>query len=113
VSISEDDEFLQKCEWCGKSGINVLWSGKKGLYCSFRCNAAGGFRTLVLISVIFLMLTGIIVTMFVMLQFGSPTISQIDPFLIIILSIPVAMNLIFIYAVYVGRSMRKKRNISL
>jgi len=113
VSISEDDEFLQKCEWCGKSGINVLWSGKKGLYCSFRCNAAGGFRTLVLIAVIFLMLTGIIVTMFVMLQFGSPTISQIDPFLIIILSIPVAMNLIFIYAVYVGRSMRKERSISL
>ena len=113
MSISEDDEFLQKCEWCGKSGINVLWSGKKGLYCSFRCNAAGGFRTLGLISVIFLMFTGWLVIMVIMLQFGSPTISQIDPFLIIILSIPVVMNLLFIYAVYVGRSMRKERNISL
>ena len=117
MSISEDDEFLQKCEWCGKSGINVLWSGKKGLYCSFRCNAAGGFRTLVLISVISLMLTGMVGLLMIMMLDGSPTISQVDPILIILLiilpGILVAMNLIFIYAVYIGRLMRKERNISL
>ena len=108
--IEDNSESLRKCDWCGKSGIKAHWSGKKGLHCSFRCSAAGGFRTLVLISVISLMMTGMMV---IMMLVGSPNIYQIDPFLIIILAMPVTINLIFIYAAYIGRSMRKERSINL
>ena len=111
--IEEESESLQKCEWCGKSGISSTWSGKKGLYCSFRCNAAGSHRMYVSSSIIFSAMTAILAMMMVMMQIESSTSQPIPPILMFPIVLLIGLILSFIYAAYVGRSMRKERNSSL
>ncbi|MCK4567071.1 MAG: hypothetical protein KAU48_07155 [Candidatus Thorarchaeota archaeon] len=112
MSISEEnDEFQQKCEWCGKSGISILWSGKKDKYCSFRCNAAGSHRMYVGISVIFSILTSILGIMYLMMIVTSHTFS-VPPILLIMPTLLVVTIMAFIYGSYVGWSMLKERQTS-
>lgn len=111
VTISE--ESLRKCEWCGKSKISFMWSGKKGIYCSFRCNAAGIYRNLVLISIIVTMMTVLLTTLIVMMQIESGTNQPIPLILIFPIVLIIGIDMSFIYAAYVGRSMRRERNINL
>jgi len=111
VAIIEDNgDNLQKCEWCGKSGISSTWSGKKGLYCSFRCSAAGSYRMYVSISIIFSAMTAMVV---IMMQIESSTSQPIPLILMFPIVLLIGLISLFIYAAYVGRSMRKERNASL
>ena len=111
--IEENEEPLRKCEWCGKSEISSTWSSWKVLYCSFRCNAAGSYRLLVAISVIASMMTGIVTIIYFMMIGANPT----TPIPLELLMFPVILlvfiDMSFIYAAYVGRSMRKERKASL
>ncbi len=111
--IEDDSESLQKCEWCGKSGISSTWSGKKALYCSFRCSAAGSYRMYVSISVTVSMMTAMIAMLMVMMQNESSTSQPVPPILIFPLFLLICIDISFIYAAYVGWSMRKERNSSL
>ena len=113
VAIIEEKVSLRKCEWCGKSEISSTWSSWKVLYCSFRCNAAGSYRLLVAISVITSMIIGIIAIMYLMMMAANPT--TLMPFELFLMPaiILVFIDMSFIYAVYVGRLMRKERNASL
>jgi len=95
-----------KCNWCGKPEVSFLYSGKKGQYCSFRCNAAGIYPRSVLISIAALGL--IVVLVFVIMQANNPY-TQIPSFFGVLLAVPVILNFMFIYAAYVGRVLVKER----
>ena len=110
--IEENEESLQKCDWCGKSEISSTWSSWKVLYCSFRCNAAGSYRLLVAISVITSMMMGIIAIMYLMMMAANPTTPMPFELFLMPAIILVFIDMSFIYAAYVGRSMRKERNAS-
>ena len=113
MAIIEEMESIRKCEWCGKSEISTTWSSWKVLYCSFRCNAAGSHRSLVAISVIASMITGILAIIYLMMIAANPT----TPIPLELLMMPAAIlifsDMSFIYAAYVGHSMRRERNINL
>jgi len=114
MTISEEHgESLRKCEWCGKSKVSDMWSGKKGIYCSFRCSAAGSYRTMVVVSIIVSIMTAMITILLVMMQIESSTSEPIPLILIFPIVLLIGLDMLFIYAAYVGRSMRRERNISL
>ena len=110
--IEENTESLRKCDWCGKAKISPTWSGKKGLYCSFRCSSAGSYRTMIAISVLVSMMTCIVVIIFLMMAVANPT-TPIPFELLMMPGILVLIDILFIYSAFVGRSMRKERNTSL
>lgn len=113
MAVIEEKESLRKCEWCGKSEISTTWSSWKALYCSFRCNAAGSYRSLVAISVFASMIIGILAIINLMVIVANPT----TPIPLELIMYPaillVFFDMSFIYAAYVGRSMRKERNTNL
>lgn len=111
--IEDDSESLRKCEWCGKSQINETWSGKKGLYCSFRCSAAGSYRMYVLVSISISVMIAMIAIMNIMMQSGSSTSQPIPLILIFPIFLLIGIDMSFIYAAYVGRLMRRERDINL
>ena len=97
-----------RCEWCGEPSANAFWSGKKGKYCSFRCNAAGNYRSFLLMLFLVLALTSIPAVMIFIMNARSP-VTQIDPFLVLLLIILGAPGLSCAYVVYVGRLMNRTR----
>ena len=113
MAIIEEMESIRKCEWCGKSGINPTWSGRKGIYCSFRCNAAGSYRMYVTVSIIVSIMTSMITILLLMMQIEASTSQPIPLILIFPIVLLIGLDMSFIYAAYVGRSMRKERNTSL
>ncbi|MGY5862397.1 MAG: hypothetical protein RTU09_08520 [Candidatus Thorarchaeota archaeon] len=101
-------ETHHRCEWCEEPIVRAFWSGKKGKYCSFRCSAAGNYRSFLLMLFLVLALTSIPVAMIFIMNARS-SITQIDSFLVLLLIILVVPGLSCAYVVYVGRSMNRTR----
>ncbi|MHA1138398.1 MAG: hypothetical protein ACTSSE_18100 [Candidatus Thorarchaeota archaeon] len=112
--ISEEyGESLRKCEWCGKSKVSDVWSGKKGIYCSFRCSAAGSYRMYVAVSIIVSIMTAMITILLVMMQIESSSSEPIPLILIFPIILLIGLDMSFIYAAYVGRSMKREKHQSI
>ena len=110
--VEELEQIANKCKWCGKPKVSFLWSGKKGQYCSFRCNAGGIYPRSVLISSLASGLTAILVLVFVIVQANNPS-TLIPSFFGVILAVPVILSVMFIYMAYVGRVLTKERQESI
>jgi len=109
----EDGVSTRKCEWRGKSEISSTWSGKRGVYCSFKCSAAGDYRMYSAIATIFTIMVSMVIILGMMMQIDISS----NPSALLVLVVPqvglVGLLLMFIYAAYIGRSMRRERNINL
>ena len=101
-----------RCEWCGEPKANAFWSGEKGKYCSFRCNAGGNYRSFLAITFgvvgLAVFVAGI---MYVMMAKSGP-VTQIDPFFVLLLVIMGIPILGCVYVVNVGRSMNRTRRMN-
>ena len=114
MTISEEyQESYRKCKWCGKPKVSVMWSGKKGIYCSFRCSAAGTYRMLVAIAILASLLTAVPTIWMVMVQSNLSISEPIPLILIFPIVMLIGLDMSFVYAAFVGRSMRRERNINL
>jgi len=102
-------ETHHRCEWCGEPSVNAFWSGEKGKYCSFRCNAAGNYRSFLAMLFGVLGLATIFAGMMYIMMARSGPVTQIDPFLVLLLIIMAIPILSCVYVVYVGRSMNRAR----
>jgi hypothetical protein len=100
-----------RCAWCGEPSVSALWSGEKGKYCSYRCTAAGNYRVFLLMLFLVLALTSIPAVMMFIMSARSP-ITQIDPFLVLLLVILATPSLSCAYVVHVGRSMNRARQMN-
>ncbi|MFX1415215.1 MAG: hypothetical protein ACFFC0_00310 [Promethearchaeota archaeon] len=96
-----------RCEWCGNTRVSASWSGKRGIYCSLRCSAAGDYRRFLLISVVFFALTSIVGLMAVRTFTQNPEGPLVSP--LIFLLILLGVNLVFAYPAYLGWSMNRTR----
>ena len=97
-----------KCYWCGKSEAKLLWSGKKGQYCSFRCNAAGMYPRSVVIAFSASALTVILFLTIAIMQGNNPN-TPIPLFFGVIFAVPVILSSSFVYTAYIGRVLVKER----
>jgi hypothetical protein len=97
-----------KCKWCGKPEVSVWWSGKKGQYCSFRCNAAGMYPRSVAIAVTVTALTSIVILISLQMQIDHPS-TTLPSFFGWMLAVPVIVSVQFIYMAYLGRLLVKER----
>jgi hypothetical protein len=97
-----------RCNWCGNPEVKILWSGRKGQYCSFRCNAGGFYPRSVLVAILMSGLTTIMVLLFATMQASNPN-TPIPSFFGLMLAVPVIISSQFIYAAYVGRLLVKER----
>lgn len=96
-----------RCNWCGNPEVKLLWSGKKGHYCSFRCSAAGLYPRSVAIAFATSGLTAIALLIIAIMQGRYPN-TPLPPVFGVILAVPVILSASFIYMAYVGREMRKE-----
>jgi hypothetical protein len=97
-----------KCKWCGKPEVSLWWSGKKGKYCSMRCNAAGIYPRSVAIAIATTALTIIVILIFVVVQVNNPSVS-IPSFFGLMFAVPIIASAQFIYMAYIGRVLVKER----
>ena len=88
--------------------MKLLWSGKRGQYCSFRCNAAGAYPRSVVLAFATSGLTAIAFLIIAIMQGRYPN-TPIPPVFGVALAVPVIVSAHFIYMVYVGRELRKER----
>lgn len=113
LGFEEKDRSEQTCDWCGKEGVSVWWSGIRGKYCSFRCSAAGSYHRTILITVCIIALQSlfefIIITM--ALNYQNVT-ALLIPMFFLPNVIATLLTLSFVYMVYVGHVMRKERERS-
>jgi len=105
-------ETHHRCEWCGKPKVTAFWSGEKGKYCSFRCNAAGNYRRFLLILFLVLGMTGIFAVIVFIMMAKLSAVIQIDPFIVLLLIILAIPILGCAYVVHVGRSMNRARQMN-
>ena len=97
-----------RCNWCGKPEVKLLWSGKRGQYCSFICSAAGAYPSSVVVAFAASGATAIGFLIIAIMQGNHPNI-PIPPFFGVLLAVPVIGSASFIYMAYVGRKLRKER----
>jgi hypothetical protein len=102
----------QRCKWCGELKVNAFWSDEKEKYCSFRCNAAGNYRSFLAILFGVLGLAVILAGMMYITMARSGPITQIDPFLVLFLIVMAIPILGCVYVVNVGRSMNRTRRMN-
>jgi len=102
----------QRCEWCGEPRVDAFWSSEKGKYCSFRCNAAGKYRLSLAMLFGVLGLAAIFALMMFMMMAKSGPVTQIDPFLVLLLFVMAIPVLSCVYVAYVGRSMNRARQMN-
>jgi hypothetical protein len=112
VVISEENESLRKCDWCGKSGISPMWSGRKSLYCSFRCSAAGSSNMYAALATILTCIVSMVIILGIMMQMGSSSGGSAPLILLVPQAGLVVICTMTIYATYIGRFMRKERELS-
>ena len=105
-------QIHHSCKWCGKPIVSAFWSGGKGKYCSFRCNAAGNYRVFLAMLFGFLGLAVIFTGMMYVMMARSGPVTQIDPVLIMLLIIPAIPSLCCAYVVLVSRSMKRARRMN-
>ncbi len=92
--------------------MSAFWSGEKGTYCSFRCNAAGNYRRSLPLLFLVLGMTGVAAVMVFTMVAKSPPVTQIHPFIILLLIILTIPSLSCVYIAYVGRSMNRARQMN-
>lgn len=102
------ENLVVRCKWCGKPEVGILWSGKNGQYCSFRCNAGGTYPRSVAIAVATTALTVIVILISVLMQSNHPS-DPLPLFFGLMLAVPVIVSLQFIYMAYLGRILVKER----
>lgn len=112
TGVDELQQISNRCKWCGKPEVSFFWSGKKGQYCSFRCNAGGNYPGSVLLSILASGITTILVLVFVIVQGRNPY-TPIPSFFGVILAVPVILSVMFIYMTFVGRMLTKERQESI
>lgn len=96
-----------RCEWCGNTRVSTAWSGKRGIYCSFRCSAAGDYRRFILISVVVFGMTSVVGLVAIMTFTQNPGAPLVHP--IVFLLIVLGLDLMFAYPAYLGWSMNRTR----
>lgn len=96
-----------RCEWCGNTRVSASWSGKRGIYCSLRCSAAGDYRRFILLSVVVTAMTSIVGLMVVMMSTRSPGGIQIHPLILLLVALLIGFSLMFAYPAYLGWSMNR------
>ncbi|MFX1603747.1 MAG: hypothetical protein ACFFCK_09705 [Promethearchaeota archaeon] len=96
-----------RCEWCGSTKVSASWSGKRGIYCSLRCSAAGDYRRFILISVVVFAMTSIVGLMAVRISTQNLEGALVHPF--VFLLILLGLNLVFVYPAYLGWSMNRTK----
>jgi len=94
-----------RCEWCGNTRVSATWSGKRGIYCSLRCTAAGDYRRFILLSVVVFAMTSIVGLVAIMTFTQNPGRPLVHPF--VFLLILLGLNLVFAYPAYLGWSMNR------
>lgn len=109
LGIGTGDQQQQTCEWCGKEGVSVWWSGSKANYCSFRCSAAGSYHKNIILAACMIALETILVLIQIMMFLRYPILTSAYVIIIVPQVIITLIVLSIIYSVYVGRSMRKER----
>ena len=105
-------ETHHRCEWCGEPSVSAFWSSKKGKYCSFRYSAAGNSRLSLALLFGVLGLAAIIAGMMYIMMARWGPVTQIDPFLVLLLFIMAIPILSCAYVVHVGRSMNRARQMN-
>lgn len=100
-------ETGHRCDWCGSTRVGASWSGKRGIYCSLRCSAAGDYRRFILISVVVFAMTSIVGLMAVRTFTQNPGGPLVHPF--VFLLILLGLDLVFAYPAYLGWSMNRTR----
>jgi len=98
-----------RCEWCGNTRVSASWSGKRGMYCSLRCSAAGDYRRFILLYVAVFAMTSIVALMGVMMSTRYPGGIQIHPFILLVVALLIGFNLMFAYPAYLGWSMNRTK----
>ncbi len=98
-----------RCDWCGNTRVSASWSGKRGEYCSLRCNAAGDHRRYILLFVLVFALTCTVGLMVVLMSAQIPWGFQIHPFIILLVVLLIGFNLMFAYPAYLGWSMNQAK----
>jgi len=107
----DGEEPPYTCDWCGKSEVQIVWSGNRHQYCSFKCFAAGSYRRITLISAIFILMTGIFLLVLASTSQGNPS-DPLLPVFIVSLAILIGINAALAFTVFVGRSLRRGRQVS-
>jgi hypothetical protein len=109
----EEDQSEQTCDWCGKEGVSVWWSGIRGKYCSFRCSAAGSYHRTILITICIIALQSLFEFIIITMALNHQDISALFIPMFFLPNVLVTLGtLSFVYMVYVGHVMRKKRESS-
>ena len=96
-----------RCEWCENTRVSASWSGKRGIYCSLRCSAAGDYRRFILIAVVVFAMTSIVGLMAVRTFTQNPGGPLVHPFVFLVILL--GLNLVFAYPAYLGWSMSRTR----
>ena len=100
-------DLTSKCKWCGKPKVKLLWSGRNGQYCSFKCSAAGSYPRSIIVAVAMSGLTAILFLIYAIMQGQHPE-APIPAIFGIPLAVVVILNSTFIYMVYIGRTIRNE-----
>ena len=109
LGIGGEDQPERICDWCGKEGVSVWWSGTKGKYCSFRCSAAGSYPRSIVIAVCVVALESILVLIQVMMFLRYPILTPAYVIIVVPQVFVTLLVLSFVYMAYIGYSMRKDR----
>lgn len=110
----EKDRSRLTCDWCGKEGVSIWWSGSQsGNYCSMRCSAAAGYRRNILITICIIAYQSIFELYMILLALKYHDFSGFFVPMFFVLNVVITLlTLSFVYMVYVGRVMRKERERS-
>ena len=113
LGIGDEDQPILTCDWCGKEGVSKWWSGRNGKYCSRRCNAAGSYHRIILITICIIAYQSIFELIIILMALNHQNISVLFIPIFFLPNVFVTLiTLSFVYMVYIGRVMRKERESS-